>query len=74
MLLLNCREEEPEDDVKVHVEWAPNDYHDDHFDLDGNRDLLLGKTLCKLAASNPTGNEEIDKALMILGLTLFEKV
>ena len=70
-------EDKPEDEdeeIKVHVEYLPNDYHDDHFDLDGNRDLLLGKTLAKLAEKAPTGEKAIDLAMETLGWTLFRKV
>ncbi len=68
------RDAEPEEEVKVHVEYLPNGYHDDHFDLDGERDLLLGKTIALLSRKAPTGEASVDLALEMLGWTLFQKV
>ncbi len=56
------------------MEYLPNDYNDDHFDLDGHRDHLVGKALAKLAEACPTGDEGLNLSLKMLGWALFDKV
>ena len=67
------KEEEPEEDVKVHVEYLDNGYFDDHFDLTDPAHLT-GKALVKISSANPTGDQIVDTSLQLLGWTLFEKV
>ena len=72
---------EPEDEVKVRVWFADNNYFDDHFDLT-KREHLIGKTLAKFAQCSErpflhTNSDEnrtiVRDSLELLGWTLFEK-
>ena len=72
---------EPEDEVKVRVWFADNNYFDDHFDLKQRRHLI-GKTLAKFAKCSKRpflhGNAHehsaiIRNSLELFGWTLFEK-
>merc|ERR1712059_18869 len=72
---------EPEEEVKIRVWFADNDYFDDHFDIK-KREHLVGKTLAKFArcSTRPflsgTNNDikcTIKHSLELLGWTLFEK-
>ena len=68
--------EEPEDEVKVRVQFLESPYKDDHFDLT-QRDHLLGKTLAKFGLhglmSESVEAAKVKKSLQLLGWTSFEK-
>ena len=72
---------EPEDEVKIRVWFADNNYFDDHFDLK-KREHLIGKTLAKFAQCSKReflhGSENkhtiiVRNSIELLGWTLFEK-
>ena len=72
---------EPEDEVKVRVWFADNNYFDDHFDLT-KREHLVGKTLAKFAqctkrpflqSSENKNTNIVRNSLELLGWSLFEK-
>jgi len=72
---------EPEDEVKVRVWFADNNYFDDHFDLT-KREHLIGKTLAKFAqctkrqflqSSENKNTDIVRNSLELLGWSLFEK-
>lgn len=63
------KEPEPEDDVKVRVDYLDSGYTDDHFDLE-KPEHLLGKTLAKFTAGKDTVAK---RSLNALGWCLFEK-
>ena len=62
--------EEPEDDVKIRVDFLDSEFTDDHFDLK-KKEHLLGKTLVQL--SRKQGEQPVFKSLELLGWILFEK-
>ena len=71
---------EPEDEVKIRVWFADNNYFDDHFDLK-KREHLIGKTLAKFAqcskrqflrGSDNKNTSIVRNSLELLGWTLFE--
>ena len=64
-------EPEPEDDVKVRVDYLDSGYFDDHFDL-SKKEHLIGKTLAKFNAKLKEGDRLV-QSLELLGLALFQK-
>lgn len=64
------KEPEPEDDVKIRVEYLDSGYFDDHFDLT-EKNHLVGKTLVKLCSTQQ--NPKISESLKVLGWILFAK-
>ena len=64
-------QEEPEDDVKIRVDYLPTDYTDDHFDLK-KKEHLIGKTLVRTSQKQQS-ESAMYKSLELLGWTLFEK-
>ncbi|KAK2711898.1 small ribosomal subunit protein mS27-like [Artemia franciscana] len=61
--------EEPEEEVKVRVDYIREPYFDDHFDLE-NPQHLIGKTF---AYANLDGSGSYELSLQLLGWTLYEK-
>ena len=62
--------EEPEDDVKIRVDYLESDFTDDHFDL-RKKEHLLGKALARL--SQKQADDTVHQSLQLLGWVLFEK-
>ncbi len=66
-------EPEPEDDVKVHVEYLDSGYNDEHFDL-VEKNHLVGKTLVKFSSHAADDlDSETKVSVQLLGWSLFEK-
>jgi len=59
-------EPEPEDEIKVHVEYLPNDYQDGHFDL-VSREQRMGKALAYLARTEKDEEKKVNDSLVLLG-------
>ncbi|KAK9876653.1 hypothetical protein WA026_014030 [Henosepilachna vigintioctopunctata] len=62
--------EEPEEEIKIRVNYIRNDYNDNHFDL---RDCkkIIGKTLIHLTKGK---NDSLNTSFSILGHSLFGSV
>ena len=63
------QDDDDDEEIKIALQYLPNDYHDDHFDLDEAK--LAGKSLCKFA--NKIQDENLALALKMLGLTVWGK-
>ena len=72
------KEAEDDEEVKVRVWFADNNYFDDHFDLT-ERHHLVGKTLAKFAEhgmKNNSGNKDFNEirfSLRLLGYSLYQQ-
>ncbi|EFA02747.1 small ribosomal subunit protein mS27 [Tribolium castaneum] len=61
--------EEPEEEVKIRVNYIRNPFNDEHFDL-REPQKIVGKTL---AAATRDRNDSLHNSLRIIGLALFGK-